>query len=123
MSARIRGFCGVNGEKKLPFCASPRFTSPSSIQATPVRNISEEVGSAKPEGEIFDAAFAKMNHPEKRRVLMVGDSLTSDIKGGNDYGIDTCWFNPHRQAPQDGIEPVYEVHRLDQIVEVVNRGR
>jgi 2-haloacid dehalogenase len=82
--------------------------------------ISEEVGSAKPDRKIFDAAFSKMNYPVKRSVLMVGDSLSSDIKGGNDYGIDTCWFNPHRHQRADEIEPAYEVQHLRQIIELVD---
>jgi 2-haloacid dehalogenase len=60
--------------------------------------ISEEVGAAKPDPKIFDAAFQVMNWPNKKEVLIVGDSLTSDINGGKSYGIDTCWFNP-RQDP------------------------
>ena len=82
--------------------------------------ISEEVGSAKPDGKIFDAAFSKMNHPEKRSVLMVGDSLSSDIKGGNNYGIHTCWFNPHRHPRDNEIDPAYEVQHLHQIIGLVN---
>ena len=62
--------------------------------------ISEEAGAAKPDKRIFDVAFSRMNNPKKEEVLIVGDSLTSDIKGGSDYGIDTCWFNPE-QKPCD----------------------
>ena len=54
--------------------------------------ISEEVGSAKPAAGIFDAAFAAMGGPAKAEVLMIGDSLTSDIRGAYDYGIDACWL-------------------------------
>ena len=56
--------------------------------------ISEEVGAVKPDPEIFDVAFSRMGQPNKNKVLIVGDSLTSDIRGGSDYGIDTCWYNP-----------------------------
>jgi 2-haloacid dehalogenase len=77
--------------------------------------ISEEVGAAKPDGRIFDVAFAKMRHPKKQDVLMVGDSLTSDIKGGSDYGIDTCWFNPKRKPRDLKVEIRYEIEGLREL--------
>ncbi|MCK5584578.1 YjjG family noncanonical pyrimidine nucleotidase, partial [Candidatus Bipolaricaulota bacterium] len=56
--------------------------------------ISGEVGVAKPDRAIFEIAFERMGQPDKANVLIIGDSLSSDIQGGADYGIDTCWFNP-----------------------------
>jgi len=56
--------------------------------------ISESIGFQKPQTEIFDYAFNKLQISHEFNVLMVGDSLTSDIQGGINYGIDTCWFNP-----------------------------
>ena len=66
--------------------------------------ISEEVGSAKPDEGIFNVAFEKMSHPPKADVLIIGDSLTSDIRGGNRFGIDTCWFNPEGRNMQPGCQ-------------------
>ena len=74
--------------------------------------ISEEVGAAKPNKIIFGAAFEKMNHPPKKDVLIIGDSLSSDIKGGNDYGIDTCWFNPEQKPYESDIGANYEIDKL-----------
>ncbi|MFC2082856.1 YjjG family noncanonical pyrimidine nucleotidase [Candidatus Bipolaricaulota bacterium] len=81
--------------------------------------ISEELGVAKPSQGIFDIAFEHMGYPGKAAVLIVGDSLSSDIRGGADYGIDTCWFNPERRANTTGIEPTYEVRYLDEIVQLL----
>jgi 2-haloacid dehalogenase len=78
--------------------------------------ISEEVGAAKPDPKIFDVAFAKMGFPDREDVLMVGDSLTSDIRGGNRYGIDTCWFNPEGKQREDGVEIQYEISALWQLL-------
>jgi YjjG family noncanonical pyrimidine nucleotidase len=77
--------------------------------------ISAEVGSAKPAPGIFETAFAQLGHPSKSSTLMVGDSLTSDIRGGAGYGIATCWYNPkHRVAgPSDRID--HEIHRLQEL--------
>lgn len=57
--------------------------------------VSGEVGFAKPDPRIFDAAFEKIGNPDKREVLMIGDSLSADIQGGLSYGLDTCWYNPN----------------------------
>jgi len=84
--------------------------------------ISEELGCAKPDRAIFDIAFEKMGQPAKARVLIVGDSLTSDIKGGNDYGIDTCWFNPGRLPRDPGVPARYEIERLDALLDIVGVG-
>ena len=44
----------------------------------------------------FDFAFEQVGHPNKEGVLMIGDSLSSDILGGHNYGLNTCWYNPKR---------------------------
>jgi len=85
--------------------------------------ISEEVGAAKPDGRIFDMAFGMMNNPSKAEVLMVGDSLTSDIKGGNDYGIDTCWFNPKRKPCDQDVRITYEIHHLSELLTIVEAAQ
>jgi 2-haloacid dehalogenase len=81
--------------------------------------ISEEVGTAKPNGRIFDIAFERMQFPRHEQVLIIGDSLSSDIRGGNNYGIDTCWFNPRREPGSREIEPTYEIAALDELLSVV----
>lgn len=81
--------------------------------------ISDEVGAAKPDPAIFDAAFAAMGYPPKTTVLMVGDSLTSDIAGGVAYGLDTCWFNPQAKPCPAGLQICYEVRRLDEVLDLV----
>ncbi len=78
--------------------------------------ISEEVGSAKPAPGIFDAAFAAMGSPAKAEVLMIGDSLTSDMRGACDYGIDACWYNPDHLPRPAGLPITYEISRLDELV-------
>lgn len=74
--------------------------------------VSEEAGFQKPDKEIFDYAFSKLGLTDKRKVLMVGDSLTSDIQGGINYGIDTCWFNPQKKENTLGLNPTYEIREL-----------
>ena len=83
--------------------------------------ISEEVGSAKPAPGIFDAAFAAMGGPAKGEVLMIGDSLTSDIRGACDYGIDACWFNPGSQPRPAHLPITYEISRLEELIELLGK--
>ena len=84
--------------------------------------ISEEVGAAKPDPKIFDVAFSKMGLPRRDEVLIVGDSLTSDIRGGNLYGIDTCWFNPGRRPRDPGVEIRYEIGELGELLGILDVG-
>lgn len=81
--------------------------------------ISEEVGVAKPDERIFDICFARMGHPERSSVLMVGDSLTSDIRGGIEYDLATCWFNPKRKPNESGLHPRYEIRTLAELLPIV----
>lgn len=81
--------------------------------------ISEEVGVAKPDPRIFDIAFEKMGNPAKDRVLIIGDSLSSDMAGGANYGIDTCWFNPDGRARDGQVEITHEIRRLTELPPLV----
>jgi putative hydrolase of the HAD superfamily len=98
----------------------PRFARSAVGQYFSNVVISEEVGVAKPDPRIFDVAFQEMGHPNKADVLIVGDSLTSDIKGGNLYGIDTCWFNPGRKLLDPGLEVRYEIGELAELLEFLD---
>ncbi len=77
---------------------------------------SEEAGFQKPDKGIFDYVFTQLQITDKSKVLIVGDSLTSDIQGGINYGIDTCWFNPKRKENNLGIQPTYEIHHLIELL-------
>ena len=81
--------------------------------------ISDEVGVSKPNKGIFEYAFVKMSNPEKNKVLIVGDSLSSDIKGGSTYGIDTCWYNPKNASTKDKIY-TYEIKDFSELESIVN---
>lgn len=77
--------------------------------------ISETTGYHKPERAYFDYCFARIADFDPARALMIGDSLTSDILGGRNAGIRTCWFNPRRKPRNPAILPDFEVHRLDEL--------
>ena len=77
--------------------------------------ISAEVGVAKPHTGIFDIAFGQLGSPRKETALMVGDSLSSDIQGGTNYGIATCWYNPYRTPAGPGDNISHEIHALEEL--------
>jgi HAD superfamily hydrolase (TIGR01549 family) len=81
--------------------------------------ISEEIGAAKPHRAYFDAALARSGHPSKKDVLIIGDSLSSDIRGGADYGIDTCWYNPTGLPGPEGLPITYEIKHLHELAGIV----
>lgn len=81
--------------------------------------ISEEVGVKKPEPAIFELAFAQMDNPSKHEVLMIGDSLSSDIQGGINFGIDTCWYNPTERSNANNVPVTYEVTNYDALLSVL----
>jgi HAD superfamily hydrolase (TIGR01549 family) len=77
--------------------------------------ISEEVGAAKPAKEFFDKAFARLGHPSKREVLMIGDGWASDVQGAVQYGIDACWYNPGRKSRPAVCEITREIAALREL--------
>ncbi|MFA0815205.1 MAG: YjjG family noncanonical pyrimidine nucleotidase [Anaerofustis sp.] len=80
--------------------------------------ISEEAGVAKPDPAIFELAARQVQASDKSKMLMVGDGLKSDILGGINYGIDTCWYNPKRLQNESGVVPTYEINTLPQLIPI-----
>ena len=74
--------------------------------------ISEQIGIAKPDRRIFDHAFSIMGNPARESVLMVGDNLETDILGGINAGVDTCWLNANKKPSSEHIKPRHEVTSL-----------
>lgn len=78
--------------------------------------ISEELGSQKPQKEYFEAVLNSLGIEDKSSILMVGDSLGSDIQGGINAGIDTCWYNPQNKVSD---LPMYEIHSMNELLDLV----
>ena len=77
--------------------------------------VSQELGANKPSTEYFDKCFARIPGFDKSKAIIVGDSLTSDILGGQNAGIATCWVNPHHKAGREDIRVDYEIEALSQL--------
>lgn len=81
--------------------------------------ISEQIGVAKPHPKIFDYALAQAGNPARKRVLMVGDTAESDILGGMNAGLSTCWLNAHKRALPDGVTPTWTVTSLGELEQLL----
>lgn len=83
--------------------------------------VSEEINISKPNPKIFEYALNSINYSNKSKVLIVGDSLTSDIQGGLNSGIDTCWFNPNNIINNISIKPTYEINNLMDLKNILEK--
>ena len=77
--------------------------------------ISEEMGCAKPEKRFFDLVAAAIPGFDRGSALVIGDSLSSDIQGGVNAGLHTCWFNPTGKTPPVDLPITYTVRNLSEI--------
>lgn len=81
--------------------------------------VSEDTGYQKPMKEYFDYVFARISNFSVEEGLIIGDSLSADIKGGQLAGLDTCWFNPEGKPNQTGIVPTYEIQNLNELYQIL----
>lgn len=75
--------------------------------------VSEAVGAPKPEKKYFDFVLQNIHETDKSKILIIGDSMSSDILGGINAGIDTCWYNPHFKIGNH--TPTYEINSLSEL--------
>lgn len=83
--------------------------------------LSESIGAEKPSAAFFDACFAALPDVRRDEVLIIGDSLTSDMRGGADAGLYTCWFNPHGKTNQTGVRVDYEIAALTELLPLLKQ--
>ena len=83
--------------------------------------VSQRLGAEKPTPAFFDACFAALPESRREESIIIGDSLTSDIRGGQNAGIRTCWYNFRHLPAREDIRPDYEVTSLDEIPALIDR--
>jgi len=111
LSKKYRLFLASNGTASVQ---KGRMTSANLYRFFEKVFVSQEIGHNKPSKAYFDACFAQIPGFDLSKAIMVGDSLTSDIKGGINAGMKTVWVNPgHAQATN--IQPDYEIEALSQL--------
>ena len=83
--------------------------------------ISEDVGVGKPDKRYFEYVLSKVNEKDKSRIIVVGDSLTSDIKGGLSVGLDTILYDVTKTKKADGIIPKYVASSYGEILDIIKQ--
>ena len=79
--------------------------------------ISEQLQTQKPDALFYEKIGQQIEGFSKEKTLMIGDSLTADIQGGNNAGIDTIWYNPHHLENKTQAQPTYEVHSYKDLLD------
>ncbi len=116
LSEKCRLYIITNG---ISCVQRKRFT------ASPVNNyiselfISEDIGCEKPDVRYFEYVSEHISKFEKAKTLVVGDSLSADMKGGIAAGLDCCFFNPSLQAISEGMDINYNITKLSELEKIV----
>ena len=82
--------------------------------------ISEQLQTQKPDALFYEKIGQQIAGFSKEKTLMIGDSLTADIQGGNNAGIDTIWYNPHHLENHTQAQPTYEVHSYQDLLDCLD---
>ena len=112
LSKKYRLFLASNGTASVQ---QGRMTSANLYRFFEKVFVSQELGANKPNREFFERATAQIPGYDPQKAMMVGDSLTSDILGGINTGMKTCWINPSHAAPNPQIPADYEIESLSQL--------
>ena len=75
----------------------------------------------KPDALFYEKIGQQIAGFSKEKTLMIGDSLTADIQGGNNAGIDTIWYNPHNLENPTQAQPTYEVHSYKELLDCLDK--
>ena len=117
LSAKYRLYIITNG---IAFVQRGRMSRLSITRFFTDTFISEEMGAEKPEPLFFERVFEKIPQFCAEKALVVGDSLTSDIKGGISAGLDTCWYNPKQLSAPDGMPITYIVNSHEELLRLLD---
>ena len=83
--------------------------------------ISEQLHTQKPDAAFYEKIGARISNFDKKNALMIGDSLSADIQGGNNAGIDTVWYNPYHLENNTQAHPTYEVDSYQALLELLDK--
>lgn len=116
LKPRCRLFLASNGTARVQ---AARLHSSGVENYLEAAFISQHLGHNKPSREFFDACFAQIEGFDPSRAIIIGDSLTSDIRGGNNAGIATCWYNPQGKQNTAGVRVDYEISHLRELKNIL----
>ena len=118
LSKHYRLFLTSNGTASVQ---KGRMTSANLYRFFEKVFVSQEIGYNKPSKDYFERAFAQIEGFDRSKAIIVGDSLSSDILGGNNAGIATCWVNPTHAPRKEGIRVDYEIEALSQLPQLLEQ--
>ncbi len=117
LSKKYRLFIASNGNASVQ---TPRMANSGLNPYFEKVFVSEALGANKPSKEFFEICFAQIPDFDPEKAIMVGDSLTSDIQGGINAGLRTCWVNPNHKSGKPEIRPDYEIESLAQLEAILD---
>ena len=113
---RIKQYAVTNGTK---VAQDKKLSKSGLIDLLDGVFISEDIGVEKPDVKFFEHVWEKIGQHEADEVIIVGDSLTSDMQGGNNAGILCCWYNPKGLENTKGVKLDYEIKSLQEILMIL----
>lgn len=116
LEGRVRQYIVTNGHIKPQ---SMKINDSGLSKIVDGAFISDEIGFNKPDKKFFDVCFERIGNVEKEKTIIIGDSLSSDMKGGNNAGILCCWYNPFKEKNDTGIKIDYEIRTLKEVEEII----
>lgn len=116
LCGKFRMYIVTNGQKEIQ--KSRLFPSPI-FKYFDGCFISEDIGYEKPSVNFFDAVTSQIEGYEPKSAIIIGDSLTSDMQGGINIGIDTCWYNPQGKMLPDNYKLTYIVKNFGEIEDIL----
>lgn len=118
LAPKYKLYLASNGTSHVQW---PRLRSAGLEQYFQEIFVSQDMGADKPSPEYFNACFARIPGFDVSRAIIVGDSLTSDIRGGINTGMRTCWVNPAHKKGREDIPADYEIENLTQLEALLER--
>ena len=106
----------TNGLKEVQ---RPRLRQADIYDLFEVIVVSDEIEHSKPDPAFFAYAFEQMGQPGKEKALVIGDSINSDIRGGQQFGLDTCWYNPSEKENPGEISPTFIIRTLSELRQII----
>lgn len=116
LSSAYRLFAVTNGVSKTAF---KRLKGTDTLQYFQDVFVSEDLHAQKPSMEYFNQVFSRIEAFDPKTTLLIGDSLTSDIQGANNAGLDSCWINAAKQPLNGPAVPTYQITHIEDIFEIL----
>ena len=117
LKSKVKQYAVTNGTK---VAQDKKLSKSGLIELFDDVFISEDIGVEKPDVKFFEHVWECIGAYESDEVIIIGDSLTSDMQGGNNARILCCWYNPKGLQNTNGVKLDYEIHNLQEVLKILN---